>query len=407
MPYDKIQVALFFLNGFLISRLTIKAGLPEWMAEFFFDNKSLSTIKIVLYLITITALVSFFIPNVITVLTIIPVVHIIVKKLGNNDVKSESKLATLFGLAIIYGANIGGMGSLTGTPANGIMLTFMALNDVAGTEKVTFLTWFIWGIPLVIGMILTAWIVLITIFRPGKIVKKTRIDNLGYHIDAKKVKTASTYTIVYFLSSLILSALMISYPEYSAYIFWLTLLLSIYFILAFFVKRSDWAEGLSIPMLQIKDCYSNLPMKGFLFVGLSIVAAGIFYLFNLQDTVAPFLIENLPSGSKEFLIYIVLAIVVSFLTEFMSNTAVQITFLAVLTPLHSLVDFNIVDACLIVTFSSTCAFMSPLATGVNGLAFGGIKGFTLKPMLITGFIMNIAGAVVISLMIYFLGDLIF
>jgi di/tricarboxylate transporter len=40
--------------------------------------------------------------------------------------------------------------------------------------------------------------------------------------------------------------------------------------------------------------------------------------------------------------------------------------------------------------------MSPIATGVNGLAFGGVKGVSFTRMLLVGFIMNIAGALLIA-----------
>ena len=41
--------------------------------------------------------------------------------------------------------------------------------------------------------------------------------------------------------------------------------------------------------------------------------------------------------------------------------------------------------------------MSPIATGVNGLAFGGVKGVSFRKMLGVGLIMNIAGALLISI----------
>ena len=51
---------------------------------------------------------------------------------------------------------------------------------------------------------------------------------------------------------------------------------------------------------------------------------------------------------------------------------------------------------IIITLSCTSAFMSPIATGVNGLAFGGVKGVSFSRMLVVGFIMNIAGAGLIT-----------
>ena len=51
---------------------------------------------------------------------------------------------------------------------------------------------------------------------------------------------------------------------------------------------------------------------------------------------------------------------------------------------------------IIITLSCTCAFMSPIATGVNGLAFGGVKGVSFRKMLWVGFFMNLVGALLIS-----------
>jgi sodium-dependent dicarboxylate transporter 2/3/5 len=60
------------------------------------------------------------------------------------------------------------------------------------------------------------------------------------------------------------------------------------------------------------------------------------------------------------------------------------------------IGFSALEVLIIITLSSTCAFMSPIATGVNGLAFGGIKGVSFARMLLVGFFMNIAGAMLIA-----------
>jgi sodium-dependent dicarboxylate transporter 2/3/5 len=40
--------------------------------------------------------------------------------------------------------------------------------------------------------------------------------------------------------------------------------------------------------------------------------------------------------------------------------------------------------------------MTPIATGVNGLAFGGVRDVSFRKMLLVGFFMNIVGALLIS-----------
>ena len=65
-------------------------------------------------------------------------------------------------------------------------------------------------------------------------------------------------------------------------------------------------------------------------------------------------------------------------------------------PLAQQLDLSAMLVLIIITLSCTCAFMSPIATGVNGLAFGGVKGVSFTRMLLVGCIMNIAGALLIS-----------
>ena len=59
------------------------------------------------------------------------------------------------------------MGSITATPANGILITFIGLNNVGGADNLSFATWLLWGIPLVIGYVGLSWIVLVSFFYPG------------------------------------------------------------------------------------------------------------------------------------------------------------------------------------------------------------------------------------------------
>jgi sodium-dependent dicarboxylate transporter 2/3/5 len=71
-------------------------------------------------------------------------------------------------------------------------------------------------------------------------------------------------------------------------------------------------------------------------------------------------------------------------------------------PLAQQLSLSALQILIVITLSCTCAFMSPIATGVNGLAFGGVKGVSFTKMLLVGLIMNIAGAFLISGWVLFL-----
>ena len=94
--------------------------------------------------------------------------------------------------------------------------------------------------------------------------------------------------------------------------------------------------------------------------------------------------------------FLLIALLSSFSTEILSNTAVQISMFLIVLPLSATMEFSAIQALIIVTLSSTCAFMSPIATGVNGLAFGGVKDVSLARMLVVGLVMNTVGALIIS-----------
>ena len=79
----------------------------------------------------------------------------------------------------------------------------------------------------------------------------------------------------------------------------------------------------------------------------------------------------------------------TFLTEFLSNTTVALTFFPLVYNIAENIGLDILSSLIIVSISTTCAFMSPVATPVNALAFGSVKGVSLKKMLLVGFLMNI------------------
>ncbi|MDV7389778.1 SLC13 family permease, partial [Arthrospira platensis SPKY1] len=89
------------------------------------SHNSLS--QTLLYLVGTAALMSFFIPNAITVLTLLPVLDLLSRAFRDNG---DHRVPTLLTLAVLYGANIGGMGSVTGTPTNLLLVGYLQAQDV-------------------------------------------------------------------------------------------------------------------------------------------------------------------------------------------------------------------------------------------------------------------------------------
>ncbi len=395
---DKLQLIFFYLAGFLISRLIIKVKLPQRIVFFFIGEKHLSFSKIILNLVAISAFLSFFIPNVITVLTLIPILELLRQSYEKTELKTGA-IPTMLALSAIYGANIGGIGSITATPANGILAAFVEAQAVAGREFITFASWLVWGIPLVICFVFLAWFVLMLVFRPWRF-GKTEIA-LPFSLETVRhpaQKLTIITTVGFFLLSLALSALIMRFPNYGISILIVTAVLTVFLVVFLFLipLRIDPDSPQKFPLLAIKDCYSDLPMRGFAFVGIAVALAGIVYLFNLDRFLGGWVSQLIPQGASFYIFLLILALFTSFATEIFSNTAVQLSLFLIMLPASEALGFSALPALIIVTLSSTSAFMSPIATGVNGLAFGGVKNVSFKQMLIAGFFMNIAGALLLS-----------
>ena len=403
---DKIQLIFFFIGGFAISRLMIKARLPHRIVYWFLGKRHLSITKILFYLIAISAVLSFFIPNAITVLTLLPVLELLRRSYEESNGSSKN-VATMLALSTIYGANIGGMGSITATPANGILVTYAVLNNIPGIQNLSFASWLVWGIPLVSMFVCIAGLIISVLLRPWR----HQRNHIQLPFDAEKAfhpfqKITVWLTVYYFLSSFILSLLMMYFPGQTVLVLYISGIQTLLFVVILFflpIKVGSESDSKQV-LLTLADCYNELPTRGFVFVGIAVVLAAVLFALGIHEFFAGWAASIIPNGLSLFALFFLVALATSFSTEVLSNTAVQLSFFVITLPLAQSLGFSALAMLIIVTLSSTSAFMSPIATGVNGLAFGGVKGVSFSRMLVVGFIMNIAGAGLISSWVWLVVD---
>jgi len=94
------------------------------------------------------------------------------------------------------------------------------------------------------------------------------------------------------------------------------------------------------------------------------------------------------------------------LTELTSNTATTQIILPVIASLAVSIHINPLLLMLTATVSASMAFMLPVATPPNAIVFGSNK-VTVMQMAKTGLVLNLVGAIVITLMAYFWGVSVF
>lgn len=261
----------------------------------------------------------------------------------------------------------------------------------------SFEVWLLWGIPLVIVFVLAAWAVLAVSFRlwnyNNDLVHITFPAEDAFH---PVQKWAVRVTVVFFLLFILLSSLMKTSAEASLILFFTVMLTGILVVALFFLPFPVAGRQTPLKLLRLQDCYSDLPWRGFGFLVMITLLLGGASLLHIQDYMMTFFRNTVRQEFSPPLLFLIIAALTSFSTELLSNTVVQVAMFLVATPLFGASSMLTIQAFLIITLSCTSAFMTPIATGVNGLAFGEMKGISLLEMLGIGLLMKFVSILLIA-----------
>ncbi len=391
----RLPIIVMFINGYIIYRLLSVTGLAE-----LFVIKSLSYRKfgpkaLIFIIILVTALLSFFIPNTITVLTMLPVLKTIREKF-DFKIDGRAKITTILTLSVIYGANIGGMGSLIGSPANLLLIGELDIYKVSGRYEINFFNWFLWSLPLVTVMIFFAWLILVSGVS-FSYSQSTNTKSYNFSPVSKRQKSGA-FLFVFFLIFWILMPLIMK--SFNPGFFFESAASIIFFLIFCFLIFLKLTDGK--PLLHPKDLIQGMPARGFLFLGFLFFFVFIIKITGLDNKASEIFVNFLPSNKNHAVFVLTIVASVIFFTEIISNTAVSTGFFPI--AYWAAIKNNIPPLVLMtgVSLASTCAFMTPIATPCNALAFGEMKGTSLKKMLVSGFILNIIGAILISFWLEFI-----
>jgi sodium-dependent dicarboxylate transporter 2/3/5 len=168
------------------------------------------------------------------------------------------------------------------------------------------------------------------------------------------------------------------------------------FLYLLFVRRAPDGGGRSGPLLSVKGLLKTVPRRGLVFILVLAGLVGVVHWTGLDHRTVVLAGELLKGDMDPRLLFLLTILAVIFLTEVLSNTAVVAAFFTVAFYAargHSMDPLPLMIA---VGVASTCAFMTPIATTSNALAFGEMRGASLKTMLGLGFVLNVLGALLMA-----------
>ena len=317
----------------------------------------------------------------------------------STEVKDEvikSNFGTALILGIAYAASVGSLGTLIGTPPNTLLAGYMS-----ETHGVTigFGQWMLVGVPLSLVMLVIVWFLL------TRVLFKAEIDEIPGGRELIRSEKAKLGPI--------------SSGEIRVLIIFVLAALSWIFIPLFFKGLiSDAGIAMVVALLlfvlpagaargvRLLDWESavKLPWGVLLLFGGGLALSSQFGSSGLAEWIGD-QVAGL-AGIPVWLLVAIFATAILFLTELTSNTATAATFLPVAGGVALGVGVDPMLLAIPVALAATCAFMLPVATPPNAIAYG--SGYvTIGQMVKGGLYLNLVGIVLISLVTMTLGVWVF
>lgn len=400
---DSIQVALFFLISFLISRVFVILKIPELIVYYLIEKKHISIQKLTFILMFGTIFISTIVANIIAVLTLMPLVVMLQKELQGSP-KLIRKLNTLILLSVLWGANIGGLGMITGTTTNGLLLGLFEVYKVPIARDFTYLSWAVWGMPMAILIGLLGWLLLMLVFNPGKLMHRADFSAQleSQNLSRKHQRVGFWLAALFLVCAAVLSFVMSILQGRELYVLIATACLAVIYAYLILLHKWEKDDGSKVQLIQFKDTLHGIPQKGLIWVALAFVLSYILWLLGIHRFISNTFTGMMQAGYSVLLLYLIFALGTVFATEVVSNTAIQFSMFLVLFPMVKINPDLTWQGMLIITLCSSAPFMTPLATPSNGLGYGSSRPVSLRYMLLAGFVMNLICSSVIVLWVHYI-----
>ncbi|MEM6415173.1 MAG: SLC13 family permease [Pseudomonadota bacterium] len=317
----------------------------------------------------------------------------------------ENSFTTALLLSVAYACSIGGLATPVGSPTNLIVIGYLAEQNIA----LGFADWMRLGVPVVLLLLPVAWLILVrygvagsSCAEPSGQAKKIVQDGL---MALGPITEPEKRTLIVFLciaSAWVFSAQLKNLPGLDALN---DQIIGLVGVVAFFIIPSgarqqaeddgerhprsirsspllDWSLAERIPWGVI------LLFGGGLSLAAAIGKSGL-ALFLAQSFVGL-------GGMPDFIVILALTVLVLMLTEFTSNVATVSAILPMVGAIALATGFDLVALAAPIGLAASCAFMLPMATGPNAVAYAA-DHVPLRRMANIGIRLNIAGALIITL----------
>ena len=416
------NIIFLFMGGFMLALAMQRWNLHRRIALGVLKLMGAKTVNLVLGFMIATGFISMWVSNTATAVMMLPIgvsILVLVQRYGTEDALAadavpaaeqsapgeaptqaeirsltKSNFGTALMLGIAYAASIGSLGTIIGTPPNTLLAGHMAAEHGI---QIGFGQWMLVGVPIAVVLLLACWLLLTRVlFRPeidevpgGRDLIAAELARLG-RMSAPEAKVL----VIFVLAALA----WITVPLLSEYVLGLdSPLLSDAAIamvvgLVLFLLPAGGGAGRGVRLLDW-EAAKELPWGVLLLFGGGLALSGQFSKSGLSTWLG----EQVRSLGEipVWVLVVIAAIGILLLTEMTSNTATAATFLPVASGVALGTGVEPLMLAAPVALAATCAFMLPVATPPNAIAYG--SGYvTIGQMVKGGVWLNVIAVVLIS-----------
>lgn len=394
------DVIFLFMGGFMLALAMERWNLHRRMALLTLKVMGPKPASMIAGFMIATGFISMWVSNTATAVMMLPIgmsVLLLVAqvlpdvgkktKTDSGEVIVKSNFGTALMLGIAYSASIGSLGTIIGTPPNTLLVGYLQENfDI----NIGFGQWMLVGVPIAVVFMFLAWVLLTKVlFKPeikeipgGRDLINDELAALGPMSKGEK-RVQMIFILAAFLW--IFVPIIFETPPIS------DAGIAVLIGLLLFTIPGGSARG-----VRLLDWQSavQLPWGVLLLFGGGLALSAQFGSSGLTEWIGNY--ATVLAGLPVWLMVAMIAIVILGLTELTSNTATAATFLPVAGGIAIGIGADPLLLTIPVALAATCAFMLPVATPPNAVAFG--TGYLrIGEMIKGGALLNLIAVVIVTL----------
>ena len=362
-------VLFLFMGGFALAAALHAQQLDRYLAESVILLSGGKLSRAVWLLFAVTAFMSMWISNTATVAIMLPLA---LGLLASMEEKSANT-ATFILLGVAYSANLGGMGSLVGSPPNAIAAAYSGMD---------FMGWLRWGLPVMLLLLPLSWLILYLLLRPA-LHQPIQGRTHEWHWSLSRCATLLLFALIVmlWLFSMPLGKWLGNFAQFDS------LVALVAMVLVGGSGLASWKQ------IETQTEWGVLLLFG---GGLCLSAA-------LQQSGASlFLARELLAmldGVSSWWIVLAIATFVVFLTELASNTATAALMVPLFGSMAGLLGVDPQMMAVLVALAASCAFMLPVATPPNAMVFATGR-VPQRQMIRVGLVLNLCCSLLLATLVY-------